>query len=116
MSSDTTGIKFTEHHVGFRDAIHVPFIVVRCKAPLQPGEKVSLRDRNWCVPWGGLPEPEEPDWHGVVNPFLDSIIPPETPFEVYIRKECFSRLRHDFIIETRDDGGTETCHAVCNIF
>jgi hypothetical protein len=35
---------------------------------------------------------------------------------VFIRKECFESLRHDFVIEVHDRGGTNTCHSVCDIF
>lgn len=102
-----------EMHVGFRDAIHVPFVVVTCDATLLPGDKCSLRDENSCVRWGG--SPNEPMWHGVADPFSETPISAGTPFAVYIRKECFSALRHDFTIEVHDTGGTDTCHSVCNI-
>lgn len=113
-----------ENYAGFRDAIHVPFIIVTCNVQLQPGDKVSLRHDNECVKWGGLPdvgkndydENVEPMWHGVAEPFRESPIPAGELFAVYIRKECFSGLRHDFQIEVHDRGGTSTCHSVCDIF
>lgn len=115
-----------ELRVGFRDAIHVPFIVVTCKSDLEPGDKLSLRHDDKCVKWGGLPmevydemymgDNVEPMWHGVADPFLESTIPPGEPFRCMIRKECFRELRHDFQIEVHDRGGTETCHSVCDIF
>jgi len=101
-------------YAGFRDAIHVPYIMVTCDTALEPGDKCSLRDNNKCVKWFG--EQDEPMWHGVVNPFLEKPIPSGELFAVYIRKECFSGLRHDFQIETHDRGGTEMCHSVCNIY
>lgn len=101
--------------LGYRDAIHVPYIVVTCDQAVSPGDKVSLRDGKRCVWWGGYPD--EPMWHGVVDPFIaDALVEPGTPFRCMIRPECFTRLRHDFQIETRDRGGTDTCHAVCDIF
>lgn len=110
---------------GFRDAIHVPYIVVQCNEVLQPGDKCSLRQRDdehdtylttHCVKWSGKSEDVEPMWHGVADPFSETPIPAGTPFPLYIRKECFSGLRHDFQIEVHDRGGTETCHQVCDIF
>ncbi len=109
--------------VGFRDAIHVPFIVVICPTEINPGDKVSLRndyedDRTkiTCVKWGGRPEREEPMWHGVADPFREAVIPAGEEFQVWIRKECFKGLRHDFKIEVYDRGGTDHCHSVCDIF
>jgi hypothetical protein len=99
--------------LGFRDAVHVPYVIVSCNSELQPGEKVSLRHDNRCVRWDDFPEIE---WHGVVDPFRTTTVPAGAAFPVYIRKECFSGLRHDFTIEVHDRGGTDTCHAVCDIF
>ncbi len=99
---------------GFRDAIHVPFIIVTCENALVPGEKCSLRDEKSCVKWNGTAE--EPMWHGVADPFRESVIDAGVLFPLYIRKECFSGMRHDFMIEVHDRGGTDTCHTVCNIF
>ena len=110
------------NNLGHRDAIHVPFIMVTCDAELQPGEKVSLRHNDKCVRWGGLPESDddfaevEPMWHGVADPFSEGAIPAGRVFAVFIRKECFTGLRHDFQIEVHDRGGTATCHLVCDIF
>ena len=121
----------SEHCHGFRDAIHVPYVMVKCDKELQPGDKISLRGefdshRLTCVKWGGKPEgkswPEEDDgdtepmWHGVADPFLETAIPAGAVFRCMIRKECFSGLRHDFTIEVHDRGGTATCHSVCDIF
>ena len=122
----------SEHFHGFRDAIHVPYVMVKCKADLQPGDKVSLRHgenederRLMVVKWGGKPEGRpyphedydtEPMWHGVADPFLETPIPAGELFRCMIRKECFSGLRHDFTIEVHDRGGTATCHSVCDIF
>jgi hypothetical protein len=103
-------------HPGFRDAVHVPFIMVTCHTPLEPGTKVSLRDDNKCVAWTGDSEENEPMWHGVVDPFLESIVPSNTLVTIFIRKECFKSLRHVFEIEVHDRGGTATCHSVCDIF
>lgn len=109
---------------GFRDAIHVPFIIATCNTELNPGDKVSLReDGDQCVKWGGKPdgvsapdrEDVEPMWHGVADPFRESAIQAGELFAVHIRKECFCDMRHDFRIEVRDNGGTSTCHSVCDI-
>ena len=100
--------------IGFRDAIHVPFIVVTCNVSLRPGDKVQLRHDDKCELWDGLEH--GPMWHGVAEPFRETDIPAGEPFAVYIRKECFAKLRHDFDIEVHDRGGTETCHNVCDIF
>lgn len=99
---------------GFRDAIHVPFVMVVCDETLEPGEKCSLRHGDRCVRWGGLPD--EPMWHGVADPFLEADIPAGQVFALHIRKECFSGLTHNFQIEVHDRGGTDTCHSVCDIF
>jgi hypothetical protein len=116
---------------GFRDAIHVPYVMVKCNTELQPGDKLSLRDndedsrRLTVVKWGGKPEGNpyphedhdtEPMWHGVADPFLETTIPADAVFRCMIRPECFSKLRHDFTIEVHDRGGTATCHSVCDIF
>jgi len=101
-------------HAGFRDAIHVPFIMVTCEEVLRPGDKCSLRNDNTCVRWCN--RSDEPMWHGVANPFSETDFPVGTLIPVYIRKECFSQLRHDFQIEVCDRGGTDTCHSVCDIF
>lgn len=106
---------------GFRDAIHVPFIMVTCDTVLSPGDKCSLRHENTCVKWGGKPETGEdwnvePKWHGIADPWRESNIPAGEVFPVYLRKECFRDMRHDFLIEVDDQGGTVTCHSVCNIF
>ncbi len=106
----------SELQIGFRDAIHVPFIIVTCDSELQPGDKVSLRHDDACIKWGGASEREEPIWHGVADPFRETAIPAGEPFAVHIRKECFASLRHDFLIEVHDRGGTDTCHQVCDIF
>lgn len=98
--------------LGFRDAIHVPFVMVTCDVELTPGVKVSLRHDNKCVKWDG----GEPMWHGVADPFRETSIQPGEVFACMIRKECFRRLRHDFEIEVHDRGGTDTCHSVCDIF
>jgi hypothetical protein len=100
---------------GFRDAIHVPFIVCKCIATLNPGEKCSLRggdERITYVPWRGG---DAIDWHGVADPFAKDPIQPGELFRLFIRKECFSGLTHQFQIEVHDTGGTNTCHEVCNI-
>ncbi len=112
--------------VGFRDAIHVPFIIVTSDESLHPGMKVSLRHDDKCVRWEGKPTvfehpmgndgDTEPMWHGVVDPFLEKSVEAGTPFAVHLRKECFRELRHDFVIEVHDRGGTSTCHSVCDIF
>lgn len=104
------------NYAGFRDAIHVPFIMVTCDEILNPGDKCSLRNDNKCVEWGGRSEQDEPMWHGVADPFRESNIPAGELFPVYIRKECFSGLTHNFQIEVHDRGGTNTCHQVCDIF
>ena len=115
-------------HLGFRDAIHVPYIIVTCDTELQPGDKVSLRNIGYdrtvigSVKWGGNPESGEdwctvePMWHGVADPFRENAIPAGEAFSVWIRKECFSGLTHSFQIEVNDRGGTNTCHSVCDIF
>lgn len=107
--------------VGTRDAIHVPFVMVTCQTALNPGDKCSLRGTgDECVKWGGKPEvgecyETEPRWHGVADPFLEADIQAGTVFALYIRRECFSGLTHNFKIEIDDRGGTSTCHYVCNI-
>ena len=106
----------SEQRPGDRDAIHVPFIWVTCGKDLSPGDKCSLREENKCVKWGRMPESVEPMWHGVADPFLEGSIPAGDAFRLFIRKECFSSLRHDFEIEVHDRGGTDTCHSVCEIF
>lgn len=105
-------------YIGFRDAIHVPFIVTACDVAVCPGEKLSLRHGEreglvTCVKWR---EGDEIMWHGVADMFAEKIIPPNEPFRLYIRKECFSGLTHQFQIEVQDRGGTDTCHSVCDIF
>jgi len=110
-----------------RDAIHVPYITVTCPTQLNPGDKCSLRQDDGkitCVKWGGLPEHSsseyddniEPIWHGVADPFSEAPILAGQIFALYLRKECFRELRHDFTIEVHDRGGTSTCHQVCDIF
>lgn len=103
---------------GFRDAIHVPFIIVSCDDVISPGDKCSLRDGNKCVRWASRFEKStpEPMWHGVADPFCEHPIPAGELFPLYLRKECFGKLRHDFVIEVHDRGGTDTCHSVCDIF
>jgi hypothetical protein len=103
-------------HKGFRDAIHVPFVMVTCGDTLRPAEKCSLRDENQCVRWQGGSPDIEPMWHGIADPFRESEIPSGEVFPLYIRKECFHGLTHDFQIEVHDRGGTGTCHSVCDIF
>lgn len=104
-------------YAGFKDAMHVPYVLVKSNADLlMPGTRCSLRHDNLCVPWGGRPEDVEPMWHGVVDPFLDGPVNAGELFALWIRKECFTRLRHDFEIEVHDRGGTATCHSVCDIF
>jgi len=100
--------------LGFRDAIHVPYVVVQCDRDLHPGSKCSLRSDRTCVMW--VDAADEPDWHGIADPFLLAYIPAGTPFRLLIRPECFSRLRNDFQIEVHDRGGTLTCHEVCDIW
>ena len=112
--------RYSDGQPGFRDAIHVPYILVTCETILTPGDKISLRDENTCVKWGTAPrhkwEGDEPMWHGVADPFREELILAGTAFRCMIRKECFSGLRHDFMIEVNDRGGTDTCHSVCDIF
>jgi hypothetical protein len=104
---------------GFRDAIHVPFVVTKCNELLQPGAKCSLRDEDYdnpriaCVRWS---DGDRPDWHGIADPFRETPIAAGELFRLYIRKECFSGMTHQFQIEVHDRGGTDTCHSVCNIF
>lgn len=107
--------------LGFRDAIHVPFVVVHCDRDVQPGTKCSLRDGGGGsvtqrVVWEAMPESEEPMWHGVADPFVERVISAGTPFRFMLRPECFRGMRHDFDIEVHDRGGTNTCHSVCDIF
>ena len=99
---------------GFRDAVHVPFIMVTCGVMVQPGRKVSLRHDDGCVPWTG--NRDLTMWHGVADPFREEPIEPGEVFAVYIRKECFTNLTHNFEIEVHDRGGTDFCHSVCEIF
>lgn len=113
----------TEHE-GHRDAIHVPFIVCKCIAPLHPGEKCSLRGSDSHItyvswrPGDGANEYGDPplDWHGVADPFRESPIQAGESFRIYLRKECFSGMTHHFNIEVHDRGGTVNCHSVCDIF
>lgn len=112
-----------DKQAGFRDAIHVPYIMVTCETALEPGDKLSLRNDDKCVKWGGKPErgihdydDVEPDWHGVADPFRETTIPAGEVFPCMIRKECFSGLTHNFQIEVHDRGGTQTCHSVCDVF
>lgn len=110
---------------GFRDAIHVPYVVVTCNETAPSGAKAwfdsgscNYDDRpRECRLWRPSTEYDpQPDWHGVVDPFIeDETIAPGTPFRLLIRAECFSRLRHDFEIEVHDRGGTATCHSVCDV-
>lgn len=106
-----------DEYIGFRDAVHVPFIVITCKTAVSPGEKLSLRhdnhERIGCVKWC---EGDKIMWHGVADMFAEGVIPPDQPFRLYIRKECFAKLTHYFDIDVNDRGGTDTCHSVCNIF
>lgn len=113
--------------LGFRDAIHVPYIVLKCNGALMPGQKCSLRGDRYeeegisCVPWipgDGANEFGDPplDWHGVADPFRETPIVDGDLFRLYIRKECFSGMTHAFQIEVHDRGGTATCHSVCNIY
>lgn len=110
--------------LGFRDAIHVPFVVVVCDQRASRGAKAWLTSEDMdgpvsqCRLWRNGSECDpQPDWHGVVDPFLDSeVIEAGTPFRLMIRKECFRRLRHDFEIDVHDRGGTATCHSVCDVF
>lgn len=101
---------------GFKDAVHVPFVMVRCDTPLERADQVSLRHDHKCVKWRGGSTDIEPMWHGIADPFRDGFIPAGELFPVYIRKECFTRLTHDFEIDVQDRGGTAQCHSVCNIF
>jgi hypothetical protein len=101
-------------YLGDRDAIHMPYVCVKSEHFIGRANKVSLRDDNMCVPWFG--RVDEPDWHGISDPFSEkTIVEPGVVFRVYIKKECFRGLRHDFVIETNDSGGTDTCHSVCNV-
>ena len=102
----------SEKYIGYRDAEHIPFCVVRCKVKLLPAEKVCFRDGNWAVKWDGH---SDVMWHGVADPFGEDIIEQEKPFKLYIRKECFHGLTHHFMITTNEDGGTSTCHNSCNV-
>lgn len=102
--------------LGDRDAVHVPFVIVKCNAPLARADKISFRDSFMCVKWLGGSEEYEPMWHAIADPFRDGDIPAGELFPAYIRKECFSRLTHTFQIEVHDRGGTKTCHSVCDIF
>lgn len=101
-------------HAGFRDAIHVPYVVVTCEVDLHPGQKCSLRHQNRCVKWIGVDD--DITWHGVADPFVESVIHSGELFRLFIRKECFRGMRHEFEIEVHDRGGTDTCHQVCDIF
>lgn len=103
-----------DKRAGFRDAIHVPFIIVTADTVIRPGDKCSLRHENKCEKWGG--RDDEPMWHGVAEPFRETDIPVGELFAVFIRKECFSGLTHNFQIEVHDRGGTDTCHDVCDIW
>ena len=109
----------TTMYEGFRDAIHVPFIAVKCGVELLPGDKLSLRHKGddescvTCVRWNAG---DEIMWHGIADPFLEKPIARGELFRLFIRKECFSGLTHQFQIEVNDRGGTDTCHSVCNIF
>ena len=113
-----------EEHVGHRDAIHVPFIVCKCHTPLQPGQKCSLRgdgDHITYVVWSpgdGANSYGDPplDWHGVADPFRESPIEVGELFRLFIRKECFSNLTHQFQIEVGDRSGTVNCHSACDVF
>lgn len=118
-----------KENLGYRDAIHVPYVVVKCDQPLLPGDKVSLRgsydDVTECVKWRGLPDGRmvdehhmgetEPMWHAVAEPFTEKEIPAGAAFRAMLRPECFSSMRHVFRIEVHDTGGTSTCHQVCDI-
>ena len=55
---------------GFRDAIHVPYVLVTCHTSLTPGQKVSLREGNECVAYR---PGEDAMWHGVADPFEHQI-------------------------------------------
>jgi hypothetical protein len=103
---------------GFRDAIHVPYVMVKCDTALNPADKCSLRGGEGetlrCVKWMG--RDDEPMWHGIAAPFSEVPMPAGMLFPLFIRKECFARLRHDFEIEVHDRGGTDTCHSVCDIW
>ena len=104
--------------LGHKDAIHVPFIIVKCDTLLNPGDKCSLRgDGTKCVKWDGNNTDPLLTWHGVVDPFLMFPVCVGEFFRLMIRKECYSNLYHDFDLEIPGNynGGTENCHLVCNI-
>lgn len=107
---------------GFRDAIHVPFLVVTCDVDVPRAAKAWIisddRRPNKCCLWRASTEDDpQPDWHGVADPWCDGdVIAAGTPFRLMLRKECFRELRHDFTIEVHDRGGTATCHSVCDVY
>lgn len=82
---------------GFRDAIHVPFVMVTCDTDLQPGDKISFRrDGDVCIRWAGPSMDWHLDWHGVADPFVEGQIPKGQLFRAMIRKEFYANLRHVF--------------------
>jgi len=112
-----------DEQAGFRDAIHVPYVIVTCDTPMPRAAKAWLQSKagrppKTCQLWEPSTEFDpQPDWHGVADPFWKSeSIPANTPFRLMIRDECFRRLRHDFEIEVHDRGGTATCHSVCDVW
>lgn len=106
---------------GFRDAIHVPFVVVTCGENAPRGHRAYFV-REWdegetkkCILWHR--DAPHPDWHGVVDPFSEhDVIPAGQPFRLMVRERFFSRMRHVFEIEVHDRGGSSTCHQVCDVW
>jgi len=82
--------------IGFKDAFHVPGIAVTSDFEIKPGTYVKFSDSSMKkvteVTGAG-------QFHGIVDPFVDRLIPPGEIFYVIVHPSMSNNLRHEFTID-----------------
>lgn len=77
--------------VGFKDAAHMPCVVVTCAKFVLPGDHVKFTDGGTQVE-----ECHKGDRHGIVDPFLTEAVPPGKSFYILLLPKVVGSLTHNF--------------------
>jgi hypothetical protein len=92
------GEKHNDCDPGFRDAVHVQCVVVKCDDTLEPGQSVRFTDRDydWVTPT------EDDNRQAIVDPFGDTVYAGDKAL-VLLKPGLTSDPIHHFDIEDEED-------------
>ena len=82
--------------LGQKDAFHAPCIMVQSHEKLKPGQYIRFTEKLNKV----ISCDTQPYSDGIVDPFLEFMIPPNTKFWMLLNPEIISNLTHNFQIKS----------------